>query len=80
MTKLREKRLQVGLASGELADMARVSRPYMHDLEKGARGARLDTWERIAGVLNCKVEEIVEDEQMERFAVKGGADGGETNV
>ena len=71
MTKLREKRLSVGLNQAEVADAAQVSRPFIHDLEKGNRGARLDTWERIAAVLSCDIEAIVEDEQLERFREVG---------
>ena len=74
LTKLRERRLQSGITSGQLADMVRVSRPFMCDLEKGARGARIDTWERIADALNCKVEEVVEDDQWERIASKANGE------
>ena len=71
MTKLREKRLAAGLKMVEVADTAMVSRPFMSDLEHGKRGARLDTWKRIAAILGCDIEAIVEDRQLERF--KGDA-------
>lgn len=67
MTKLRERRLMSGFKQVAVADAAQVSRPFMHDLEHGKRGARLDTWERIAAVLGCDVEAIVEDRQLERL-------------
>lgn len=67
MTKLREKRSAAGLKMVEVADAAMVSRPFMSDLEHGKRGARLDTWERIAAILGCDVEAIVEDRQLEKF-------------
>lgn len=67
MTKLREKRRDTGLRMVEVADAAQVSRPFMCDLEHGKRGARLDTWKRIAAVLGCEVDAIVEDNQLERF-------------
>ena len=67
MTKLREKRRNVGFKLVEVADAAKVSRPFMTDLEHGRRGARLDTWQRIAAVLGCDVESIMEDKQLERF-------------
>ena len=67
MTKLREIRLESGIKQVELADAAQVSRPFMNDLEHGKRGARLDTWERIAAVLGCDVDSIVEDDQLARF-------------
>ena len=71
MTRLHEKRVESGLNMGQLADMAQVSRPFMFDLDKGNRGARLDTWERIAAILKCKATDIIEDEQMERFVANG---------
>lgn len=67
MTKLREKRRNAGYKLVEVADAAQVSRPFMTDLEHGRRGARLDTWQRIAAVLGCDVESIIEDKQLERF-------------
>lgn len=67
MTKLREMRRDVGYKLVEVADAAQVSRPFMTDLEHGRRGARLDTWQRIAAVLGCDIEAIVEDKQLERF-------------
>ena len=67
MTRLRERRYAAGLKMVEVADAAMVSRPFMSDLEHGKRGARLDTWKRIAAVLGCDIEAIVEDRQLEKF-------------
>ena len=71
MTKLREKRLDAGFKLVDVADAAQVSYPFMTDLEHGRRGARLDTWQRIAAVLGCDIEAIVEDKQLERFKFRG---------
>lgn len=60
MTRLKEVRTEKGFTQAQLADAARVSRPFMHDLEKGTRGARADTWERIAKILGVDVEQIIE--------------------
>ena len=73
MTKLKEVRQAKGISQSHLADAALVSRPFMCDLEHDRRVARLDTWERIAGVLECDVTEILSDAQLERFrGVAGG--------
>ena len=60
LTKLREKRQENGISQADLAYKAKVSAPFMCDLEAGRRNARQDTWERIADVLGCTVDEIVE--------------------
>lgn len=65
MSRLKDVRTQRGLTQAQLADAARVSRPFMHDLEKGQRGARTDTWERIAEILGCDVEQIMEKDSPE---------------
>ena len=65
LTRLKEGRTEKGFTQAQLADAARVSRPYMHDLENGLRGARSDTWERIAEILGCDVREIKEVEPEE---------------
>ena len=71
MTKLMQVRQSRGVSQSELADAAGVSRPFMHDLENGKRNARQDTWERIANVLGCDVDEILHDknegEEVKRF-------------
>lgn len=60
MTRLKEKRQETGMSQADLAYKARVSAPFMCDLEAGRRNARPDTWERIAGVLGCPIEDIIE--------------------
>lgn len=60
LTKLRAKRHEVGMSQVDLAHEARLSAPFVCDLEAGRRGARDDTWKRIAGVLHCDVEDIME--------------------
>lgn len=57
-TKLKEMRMAQGWQQWQLAAAARVSRPYLHDLENGKRTARQGTWERLAQALQCDVEDI----------------------
>ena len=65
MTKLKTMRVNRGISQGELADAARVSRPYLFDLENGHRNAKIDTWQRIAEILNCNVDDIYQDKNDE---------------
>lgn len=50
------------MSQADLAYQARLSAPFVCDLEAGRRGARVDTWERIASVLGCDVEDITDKE------------------
>ena len=63
LTRLRVKRKESGMMQAELAQQARLSAPFVCDLEAGRRGAKTDTWERIADVLGCSVDEIMEPKE-----------------
>lgn len=43
-----------------LAEAAQISQPYLSDLEKNRRGARPETWQRIADALGCTIDELFE--------------------
>jgi len=60
MNRVRKLREAQGLTQQQLAKLAGVTQPYLHDLEKGNRGARPETWARIAEALGVKVEELRE--------------------
>lgn len=60
MNQVRKLREAQGLTQQQLATLAGVTQPYLHDLEKGNRGARPETWARIAEALGVKVEELRE--------------------
>ena len=60
MNRVKEIREAQGLTQQQLAKLAGVTQPYLHDLEKGNRGARPETWARIAEALGVKVEELRE--------------------
>lgn len=60
MNQVRKLREAKGLTQQQLAILAGVTQPYLHDLEKGNRGARPETWARIAEALGVKVEELRE--------------------
>lgn len=52
-------RSEQSMTQRELAEAAGVSRPYLCDLENNRRGAKPETWERIANVLGVSVDELI---------------------
>lgn len=59
MNRIREIRQAKGMTQKTLALMANISQPFLHDLENGARGAKPDTWLRIAAALEVQVDELM---------------------
>lgn len=45
-----------------LSEMAQVSQPYLYDLENNKRGAKPETWSRIADALGVTVQELKGDD------------------
>lgn len=61
MTALEKIRRDKGITQSELAKTANVSQPYIHDLERGYRGAKRETLVRIAAALGCTVDDLQND-------------------
>lgn len=61
MSNIRAIRIDRRMTQQELATACGVSQPYIVDLERGARGARPETLERIAAALGVDVSELTED-------------------
>lgn len=61
MTKLKAMRQKVGITQAQLADAARISRPFLLEIENGRRGTKRPTWERLAEILGCDVSDIYHD-------------------
>lgn len=70
MSRLREIRIERRMTQQELANACGVSQPYIVDLERGARGAKPETMERIALALGVDVSDLTEgnDTTTERTA------------
>lgn len=60
MNRIKEIRESKHLMQKELAEIAKISRPYLHDLEYNRRGARPETYKRIADALGVTVEELID--------------------
>lgn len=58
---IRRIRLDRRMTQKELADACGLSQPYIVDLERGARGAKPETLERIAAALGVTVPELLEE-------------------
>jgi transcriptional regulator with XRE-family HTH domain len=56
LSELREKR---GLSQTQLADIARIGRAHLSQIENGAVAARIDTLYAIAQALDLKLEELL---------------------
>lgn len=56
---IKEIRMKKGMTQKALAQAVGVSSPYLHDLEKEARGAKRETLEKIAAALGVTVDELI---------------------
>lgn len=62
MNKIKMIREQKRLTQTELASKAMISQPYLHDLENNRRGAKPETYERIAAALEVPVSDLMKQE------------------
>lgn len=62
MNNIKRIREEKGMTQKALADAASISAPYLLDLERGSRGAKPETWMRIASALGCTVAELMNDD------------------
>lgn len=60
MNRIKEIREQIGMRQTKLAELAKISNPYLFDLEHNRRGARPETLARIAEALGVTVNELTE--------------------
>lgn len=63
MTALEKIRREKGITQAALANATNLSQPFIHDLEKGNRGAKRETLDKIAAVLECNVSDLIEDQE-----------------
>lgn len=58
MNRIKEIRESKRIGQKELASLAHISQPYMHDLENNRRGAKPETLVRIADALGVSVDDL----------------------
>lgn len=59
MNRIKEIREKLKVTQSELARSAGISQPFMHDLENNKRGAKPETYQRIADALHVPVTDLV---------------------
>lgn len=59
MNRIKELRETKGINQKELSEMAGISRPFLCDLEKNRRGAKPETYQRIADALGVPVADLM---------------------
>lgn len=57
--RIKELRERRGLMQKDLAELAIISKPYLHDLENNRRGAKPETLQRIAEALGVTVSDLI---------------------
>lgn len=62
MNRIKKLRESKHMMQKDLAEIAMISRPYLHDLENNRRGAKPETYERIAAALGVSVSDLIEQE------------------
>lgn len=62
MNRVLELRTERGITQQALATAAEISRPFLVDIEKGRRGAKQETWQRIADALGVKIADLRGDD------------------
>lgn len=65
MNQIKRIREGMGMKQVELAKMARISSPYLYDLENNKRGAKPDTLLRIAEALGVSPDELLKEDSDE---------------
>ena len=60
MDRIKEVRAHLKISQIDLAKNAGVSQPFLSDLENNRRGAKPETYQRIADCMGVDVSEIVE--------------------
>lgn len=68
LNNIKKIRLEKKISQLELATKAGVSQPFIHDLERQARSAKPETFERIAAALGVPVNELFSDEKGDKTA------------
>lgn len=66
MSKLKSKRMEAGLSQSQLAEKANLNVRTLQHYEQGSKifdNARIDTILRVCLALNCKMEDVIENQK-----------------
>jgi len=59
--RIKRKRLEMNLTQECLAELAKISTPYMGQIERGEKGLSLENFVNIANALKCSTDELLRD-------------------
>ena len=62
---LKAIRIEKGLTQTEVAERAGIAQPTYSNIENGKKNPSLNTLKRLASVLGCRIETIIEDPESE---------------
>lgn len=65
MYRIKAIRKEKGISQKALAEAANISAPFLFDLENDNRNAKPETLARIALALDCSVEELKREDDMQ---------------
>lgn len=68
MYRIKTIREEKGISQKALAEAANISAPFLYDLENDNRNAKPETLARIALALDCKVEELRKEDDIQDAA------------
>lgn len=57
--RLKDKRLTLGLTQQQVADLIDVDRTFYVRIENGQKGCKMETWLKIADVLNIPESDLI---------------------
>lgn len=66
MSKLKTRRMETGLSQSQLAEKAGMNVRTLQHYEQGSKNfdhARIDTVVRVCLALNCKLEDVIENQE-----------------
>jgi transcriptional regulator with XRE-family HTH domain len=63
-SKIKEKRLALGLTREKLADMAQISDKFIYDIEVGNKGISAWTLRKISLALGVRIDCLINEEQI----------------
>jgi len=68
--RIKKKRLEMNLTQETLAEMAKISTPYMGQIERGEKRLSLENFVNIANSLNCSTDELLRDSTTDNISCK----------
>lgn len=63
--RIKRKRLEMNLTQENLAELSKISTPYMGQIERGEKGISLENFVNIANALECSTDELLRDNMEE---------------